>query len=104
MRAALAVPGLISAVSWYDGLRGEQRSLNMIQALRDYFGAHGYERVDRSGSFHTDWPQSVSSAIILAGYSKPLLSADTISFSVTLGFLQRAPFFSPFTWIAFLAK
>ncbi len=30
---------------------------NLIQAQRDYFGAHGYERVDKTGSFHTDWGQ-----------------------------------------------
>ena len=49
------VPGLSSALSYYDGYRSERLSANMIQAQRDYFGAHTYERFDRPGTFHTKW-------------------------------------------------
>jgi 6-phosphogluconate dehydrogenase len=48
---------MASALSFYDGYRRERVSANMIQAQRDYFGAHTYERVDkpRGEHFHTDW-------------------------------------------------
>lgn len=44
-----------SALAYFDGYRRENLSANMIQAQRDYFGAHTYERVDKEGIFHTDW-------------------------------------------------
>lgn len=53
----LPVPGLQSALSYYDGYRTGRLWANMIQAQRDYFGAHTFERVDRPGSFHFDWVQ-----------------------------------------------
>jgi len=49
------VPAFGSALNYYDSYRTERLSANMIQAQRDYFGAHTYERVDKEGSFHTDW-------------------------------------------------
>lgn len=49
------VPAFASALSYYDGYRTGFLWANMIQAQRDYFGAHTYERVDRPGAFHTDW-------------------------------------------------
>ncbi len=53
----LPVPALSSALAFYDGMRSERLPANLIQAQRDYFGAHTYERVDRPrGEFtHTDW-------------------------------------------------
>jgi len=48
-------PAMDSALDYYDGYRRETLPANLIQALRDIFGAHTYERVDRPGSFHTDW-------------------------------------------------
>ena len=53
----IPVPAYASALSFYDGYRTEQGSANMIQAQRDYFGAHTYERLDRPRGewFHTDW-------------------------------------------------
>ncbi len=53
----LPVPAMGSAVSFYDGYRNKRLPANMIQAQRDYFGAHTYERVDRPRGefFHTDW-------------------------------------------------
>ena len=44
-----------AALGYYDSLRRVRLPAHLIQAQRDYFGAHTYERVDRPGSFHTDW-------------------------------------------------
>jgi 6-phosphogluconate dehydrogenase len=55
-RQGVPAPGFASALAYYDGYRAARGPANLIQAQRDYFGAHTYERVDRSGSFHADWP------------------------------------------------
>ena len=55
--AAIAVPALASALHYYDYYRSEQMPVNFVQALRDCFGAHTYERTDREGHFHTEWEQ-----------------------------------------------
>ncbi len=44
-----------SAITYYDSYRSKQLPANLLQAQRDYFGAHTYERVDKKGSFHTEW-------------------------------------------------
>ncbi|MGK3945806.1 hypothetical protein ABK046_46610, partial [Streptomyces caeruleatus] len=51
------VPCFGAALSFYDGLRSEKLPQNLLQAQRDYFGAHTYERVDapRGQFFHTNW-------------------------------------------------
>ncbi len=49
-------PAFGSALNYFDSYRSERLWANMIQAQRDYFGAHTYERIDRQGIFHTDWP------------------------------------------------
>lgn len=51
------VPALSTALTYYDGYRNERLPANMLQAQRDYFGAHQYERVDkpRGEYFHTNW-------------------------------------------------
>ncbi|MDP4172561.1 MAG: decarboxylating NADP(+)-dependent phosphogluconate dehydrogenase [Bacteroidota bacterium] len=53
----IPVPALSSALSYFDGYRTECLPANLLQAQRDYFGAHQYERVDRRGGeyFHTNW-------------------------------------------------
>lgn len=51
----IPVPGLSSALAYFDGYRSPRLPANMIQAQRDCFGAHTYERTDREGSFHTQW-------------------------------------------------
>ena len=51
----IPVPAFSSALSYYDSYRRERLPANLIQAQRDYFGAHTYERVDKPGSFHTEW-------------------------------------------------
>jgi 6-phosphogluconate dehydrogenase len=55
--AGLPVPAFASALSYFDGFRCERLPANMLQAQRDYFGAHSYERTDRPrGEFHhTNW-------------------------------------------------
>ena len=46
---------LSSALAYFDAYRSERLPLNLVQAQRDYFGSHTYERVDKEGIFHTDW-------------------------------------------------
>jgi 6-phosphogluconate dehydrogenase len=50
-------PAFSSALAYYDGYRRERTPANLIQGLRDYFGAHTYRRLDQAGSFHTRWAQ-----------------------------------------------
>ncbi|HEX6111928.1 MAG TPA: NADP-dependent phosphogluconate dehydrogenase [Geminicoccaceae bacterium] len=54
-RGGIAAPALGAALAYYDGYRSARLPANLIQAQRDYFGAHTYERIDRPGSFHSDW-------------------------------------------------
>jgi 6-phosphogluconate dehydrogenase len=54
------VPAFASSLAYYDGYRRERSPANLIQGLRDYFGAHTYRRLDREGSFHTRWAQDGS--------------------------------------------
>jgi 6-phosphogluconate dehydrogenase len=51
----LPVPAFGTALAYYDSYRRPVLPANLLQAQRDYFGAHTYERVDRPGKFHTDW-------------------------------------------------
>ena len=53
----IPTPAFSSALAYYDGYRTERLPANLLQAQRDYFGAHTYERVDqpRGQFFHTDW-------------------------------------------------
>ncbi|WNL46658.1 NADP-dependent phosphogluconate dehydrogenase [Dyella sp. BiH032] len=55
VQAGVAVPGFASAIAYYDSYRAERLPANLVQAQRDYFGAHTFERIDRPGSFHADW-------------------------------------------------
>jgi 6-phosphogluconate dehydrogenase len=48
-------PGISAALAYYDGLRARRLPATLVQGLRDYFGAHTYERADREGTFHTLW-------------------------------------------------
>lgn len=51
----IAVPTLSAAIAYFDSYRSAVLPANLIQAQRDYFGAHTYERTDKSGPFHTNW-------------------------------------------------
>lgn len=50
-----ALPALSSSLAWYDTMRRARGTANLIQAQRDYFGAHGFDRIDEKGKFHGDW-------------------------------------------------
>lgn len=51
----IPVPGMSASLAYYDSYRTATLPANLIQAQRDYFGAHGFERVDRPGHFHREW-------------------------------------------------
>ncbi|HIY57584.1 MAG TPA: NADP-dependent phosphogluconate dehydrogenase [Candidatus Tetragenococcus pullicola] len=55
VQAGVPVPTFSSAISYFDSYRSDRLPANLIQAQRDYFGAHTYERTDREGIFHYDW-------------------------------------------------
>lgn len=55
VQAGIPVPTFTSAISYYDSYRSANLPANLIQAQRDYFGAHTYERNDMEGIFHYDW-------------------------------------------------
>ncbi len=57
VRSGIPMPAFASALSWFDGYTTERLPANLLQAQRDYFGAHTYERVDapRGEFFHTNW-------------------------------------------------
>ena len=57
VKLGIPVPAFSSALAYYDGYRSERLPANLLQAQRDYFGAHTYERVDRPRGefFHTNW-------------------------------------------------
>jgi 6-phosphogluconate dehydrogenase len=51
----LPIPCFMTALAYFDGYRSAWLPANLIQAQRDYFGAHSYERIDIKGTFHTEW-------------------------------------------------
>jgi 6-phosphogluconate dehydrogenase len=51
----IPTPAFASALAYYDGYRTARLPANLLQAQRDYFGAHTYQRTDKPGVFHTDW-------------------------------------------------
>ena len=54
----IPVPALMMTLAYYDGYRSPRLPANLIMAQRDYFGAHRYERLDESGTFHARWAES----------------------------------------------
>jgi 6-phosphogluconate dehydrogenase len=57
VQAGVAVPAFSASLAYFDSYRQERLPANLLQAQRDYFGAHTYERIDKPGSFHTEWLQ-----------------------------------------------
>jgi 6-phosphogluconate dehydrogenase len=57
VESGVPVPAFASSLAYYDGYRRERGPANLLQGLRDYFGAHTYRRLDRPGVFHTRWAQ-----------------------------------------------
>lgn len=55
VKAGVPVPGFSAAIAYYDSYRAPVLPANLIQAQRDFFGAHTFERVDEKGSFHLEW-------------------------------------------------
>ena len=53
--SGIPVPGFASALSYYDWLAPSACPRRLIQAQRDFFGAHTYKRIDKDGTFHTLW-------------------------------------------------
>jgi 6-phosphogluconate dehydrogenase len=58
MSAGISVPAFVNAVSYFDAVRCGQSASNLIQAQRDYFGAHTYELIGKEGVFHTEWSKA----------------------------------------------
>ena len=48
-------PSLASGLNWFDQLRASRSTANLIQGQRDFFGLHGFKRLDREGDFHGPW-------------------------------------------------
>ena len=55
VQAGVPVPTFSSAIAYFDSYRAENLPANLIQAQRDYFGAHTYERKDKEGIYHYSW-------------------------------------------------
>ncbi|MHB9090443.1 MAG: NADP-dependent phosphogluconate dehydrogenase [Chloroflexota bacterium] len=55
--AGIPTPALMVSLAYFDGYRSAWLPANLVQAQRDYFGAHTYERVDAEGAFHTEWTE-----------------------------------------------
>jgi 6-phosphogluconate dehydrogenase len=51
----IPIPAFATALAYYDGYRSARLPANLLQAQRDYFGAHTYQRTDREGVYHTEW-------------------------------------------------
>lgn len=66
----VSTPGLVSSLAYFDTYRREKLTANLIQAQRDFFGSHTYERLDKPGWFHTVWSDSNSAdSITTSGYN-----------------------------------
>jgi 6-phosphogluconate dehydrogenase len=51
----IPVPVLSASLAWFDSIRTTQGSTNLIQAQRDFFGEHGFKRLDKDGTHHGPW-------------------------------------------------
>jgi 6-phosphogluconate dehydrogenase len=69
----IAAPAQLASLAYYDTYRREHLPANLIQAQRDLFGAHTYQRIDHPGSFHTDWSTGSESArptTVIGGHAR----------------------------------
>ena len=55
VQKGIPIAGLMNSLAYFDAYRSKKLPTNLIQAQRDYFGAHTYERIDTNGIFHTEW-------------------------------------------------
>jgi 6-phosphogluconate dehydrogenase len=69
--SGVGVPGMTASLGYFDTYRRGRLPANLVQAQRDFFGSHTYERVDRPGNFHTVWDESFGSkdSITTSGYN-----------------------------------
>jgi 6-phosphogluconate dehydrogenase len=58
MSSGIPTLSMSASLAYYDSIRCDRLPANLIQAQRDFFGAHTYKRIDREGDFHTDWPSA----------------------------------------------
>jgi 6-phosphogluconate dehydrogenase len=58
VEVGIPLPGMMTSLAYYDSYRSGWLPANLLQAQRDYFGAHTYERNEREGIFHTIWNQN----------------------------------------------
>src|SRR5215212_3347821 len=68
----IPTPAFSSSLAYYDGIRAERLPAALIQAQRDFFGAHTYRRVDKDGSFHTEWSADRSESEVGAAFKAQL--------------------------------
>ncbi|XP_078443018.1 6-phosphogluconate dehydrogenase, decarboxylating 1-like [Wolffia australiana] len=65
VNAGVGVPGMAASLAYFDTFRRARLPANLVQAQRDYFGAHTYERTDRPGNFHTEWSKIAAERSLL---------------------------------------
>jgi 6-phosphogluconate dehydrogenase len=63
IKHGVAVPAFSASLAYFDSYRQARLPANLLQAQRDFFGAHTYERVDKPGVFHTEWIESDGKAV-----------------------------------------
>lgn len=70
--SGIGAPGMTTSLSYFDTYRRGRGNANLVQAQRDFFGSHTYERVDKEGWFHTVWDESFGSkdSITTSGYNQ----------------------------------
>jgi hypothetical protein len=68
------MPGFMVSLAYFDGYRSAWLPANLIQAQRDYFGSHTYERIDEKGTFHTRWGEHPTPA---EAHGSSPVSSDT---------------------------
>ena len=74
----IPTPAFSSSLAYYDGIRAERLPAALIQAQRDFFGAHTYRRVDKDGTYHTEWTGDRSESNGLrAGDRRPMAPRAT---------------------------
>jgi 6-phosphogluconate dehydrogenase len=59
-KSGVPTPALMASLSYFDAYRSAWLPANLIQAQRDYFGSHTYERIDAKGAFHTEWEKNTA--------------------------------------------
>jgi 6-phosphogluconate dehydrogenase len=68
--AGITCPALSASLAYYDQYRRESLPANLVQAQRDFFGGHTYERTDQDGTFHTAWTAAHKDIGDLSGRTK----------------------------------